>query len=97
MLRKKKVNLFQLKILLSEKVGCSKNEANIIIKSLSDIILAALLENKSVSLGMLGVMQLMHKNDKRGINPVTKAPIIIPAHNVVKFKEFAKVRALINS
>ena len=66
--------------------GLSYVEAQKIINFILETIKGRLSYGEKVLLSGFGCFYVTHRKIKRGANPQTGAPMIIPGHNSVKFK-----------
>lgn len=75
---------------LSEAVsittGMTKKDAGIAIDSVTKAIETALSYGEEVALHGFGTFKVMHRKERKGINPATKEQVIYPAKTVVAFK-----------
>lgn len=60
------------------------------------IIINALIKGEEVSLRGFGTFSKIHRAERSAVNLVTKDPIIIPAHNSVKFKVSKELKEALN-
>lgn len=77
--------------------GVSKAEAKREVATFISVFKKTLLEEKSVSIPRLMSLRIVHKEARRGINPVTLVPSLFPPTNRVKLSISPKFRELINT
>lgn len=73
------------------KAGVSKAEAAKVLDAALEAGLEALKKGESVQLVGYATLSVAQKAERKGINPLTKQAIVIPAKKVVKFKAGAKL------
>lgn len=73
------------------KAGVSKAEAAKVIDAALDAAVEALKKGENVQLVGYATLSPVQKPERKGINPLTKQPIVIPAKKVVKFKAGSKL------
>ncbi|MCC8146801.1 MAG: HU family DNA-binding protein [Bacteroidales bacterium] len=71
---------------LSKNLQLSKTEITKRLDDTAEIIVSALEEGKTVSLGNLGVLEVKKRNERISVNPVSGKRLLIPPKLVVKFK-----------
>lgn len=71
---------------LAEQCGVSKKDATEYVKVLLEEITNTLKDNGTVDLSGFGKFTVAQRAARKGINPLTKEAIEIPASNAVKFK-----------
>lgn len=72
----------------------SKNKAERAVEAFVEIIFEALSKGEDVTLSGFGTFYISERKEKKGVNPRTKEPMVIPAVKVPKFrpsKELKKV------
>lgn len=57
-----------------------------------DTILETLIKGEAVKLSGFGTFYLGQRQEKRGVNPRTKQPIVIPAATLPKFRAGGKLK-----
>ena len=67
-------------------------DATIAVNTVLEEITKALSEGEKVSISDFGIFQITERTARKGINPMTKEAIDIPATNVVKFKPAKKLK-----
>lgn len=71
---------------MAEQTGLSKTDARKALDAFMNCVENALINGDKVSLVGFGTFSTIDKNERKGINPATKAEILIPAKKAVKFK-----------
>ena len=66
--------------------GLSYAESQKIVDLILEIIKKRLVGGERVLITGFGCFSVMRRKDKKGVNPQTGAPIIIPGRNAIKFK-----------
>lgn len=64
----------------------SKAETERNINAVLDGIFQTLIEEKKIILYKRFSLKIQKRQKKKGINPKTKSPVIIPERNIIKFK-----------
>ena len=75
---------------IAEKSGCSKKDADAVMKAFSETVLDVVKNGDSLMLAGLGTFSVVDKPERTSRNPRTGESITIPAHKAPKFK-FATV------
>lgn len=73
------------------KAGVSKAEAAKVIDAALEAAVEALKKGENVQLVGYATLSVAQKAERKGINPLTKQQIVIPAKKVVKFKAGSKL------
>ena len=66
--------------------GLSHSDARKIVDLIFDLIKNKLVSGDKVLLSGFGCFRVIHRKDKRGVNPKTGEPMMISGRNVVSFK-----------
>jgi len=80
------VNKKELVKATAKKLELSVVETERILNTFIDTAIEGLKEEKTLSMRGLFSMTIKEKPERRGINPHTLEPIVIPAHSSIKFK-----------
>ena len=80
---------------VAEKAGLSKVDAKKAVDAFVETVTDELKEGGKVALLGFGTFSVTEKAARKGINPLTKQPIDIPARKSVKFKAGTEVNKLI--
>ena len=78
---------------IAEKANLTKADAKAALDATLAAISDAVANNDKVALIGFGTFAVVEKGARTGINPATKAKIVIPAKKVVKFKAGAELAA----
>ena len=81
---------------VAAKVGFTKADAARAVDAVIEGVTAGLKKEKKVALVGFGTWTSKKRAAREGINPLTKAPLKIPAKNVVSFKAGSKLKDAIN-
>lgn len=76
---------------IAAKAGLNKVAAKAALDACLESIEQALANDDSVKLIGFGTFSVVEKPERKGINPQTKAQIIIPKRKAVKFKPAAEL------
>ena len=76
---------------IAEQAGLSKVDAKKALEAFVDTVSTSLEKGDKVALIGFGTFAVAEKGERTGINPATKAKIVIPANKVVKFKAGAEL------
>lgn len=81
---------------IAAKAGLSKADAGRALDATMEGITAGLKKNGKVALVGFGTFSAKTRAAREGINPLTKAPLKIPAKTVASFKAGSKLKDAIN-
>ena len=81
---------------VAAKVGFTKADAARAVDAVIEGVTAGLKKEKKVALVGFGTWTSKVRPAREGINPLTKAPLKIPAKNVVSFKAGSKLKTAVN-
>ncbi|WBX36716.1 HU family DNA-binding protein [Mycoplasma capricolum subsp. capricolum] len=81
------------KIALETEV--SKKEVNLIVKKVFELISKNLLDKKEVLISDFGKFTILQKVSRKGVNPITRQKMVIPASKTVKFKPSKQLKELL--
>jgi integration host factor subunit alpha len=76
--------------------GISKKESAELVDSLIELMKNTLSSGENIKITGFGNFVVKHKNQRKGINPRTKDPIILPQRKVLKFKSSQILRDELN-
>ena len=80
----------------SEKTGCSLVEANKAMRTAVEVIKEEIIENGGVAfIGVFG-LEVVHRNERNGVDPATGETRVIPAHKSLKLTVGKHLREEIN-
>ena len=71
---------------MAEKAGLTKVDARKALEAFLDTTKAQLKKGQKVTLIGFGTFSVVKRNARKGLNPLTKKTIKIPAKKVAKFK-----------
>lgn len=83
--------------LISERSGQSQNVVKSVLKEFTLSIISVSKEGDSVTIPQLGKFSPRQRSARKGINPLTKKAIEIPASVALSFKESANVKEELNA
>jgi integration host factor subunit alpha len=78
------------------QLGRNKKESARMVEALFEMIKQALGEGKDVVISGFGRFSIRDRGERRGRNPITGAPVLLPAKKVVTFTCSGKLREKIN-
>jgi integration host factor subunit alpha len=78
------------------QVGRNKKESARMVDTLFEIIKESLEEGKDVMISGFGKFSIRDRGERKGRNPLTGDPIMLPAKKVVTFRCSGKLREKIN-
>lgn len=81
---------------IAAKAGLSKADASRALDATMEGITTGLKKNGKVALVGFGTFSAKTRAAREGINPLTKAPLKIPAKTVASFKAGSKLKEAIN-
>ncbi|NDW13549.1 HU family DNA-binding protein [Bacteroides sp. 214] len=80
------MNKAELISAISTESGLNKTESKKALNAFISSVIKALVDGDKVSLAGFGTFSVIIRQERPGINPTTKASIIIPETKVAKFK-----------
>lgn len=86
------MNKTELVAAVAEKAALSKKDADAAVTAVLDAVKEALVDGDKVSLVGFGTFSVKERAARTGINPLTKAPMSIPASKVPAFKAGAALK-----
>ena len=78
------------------QVGRNKKESAQMVEALFETIRESLEEGKDVMISGFGKFSIRERGERKGRNPLTGDPIMLPAKKVVTFRCSGKLREKIN-
>ena len=90
------MNKAELINVIAEKGGYSKKEADKALATVLDSITGALENGEKVTLVGFGTFEVRDRAAKVSMNPVTKAPFVVPARKVPAFKAGSALKAVVD-
>jgi DNA-binding protein HU-beta len=91
------MNKTELVQAIAENADLTKVQAKAALDAALGAVEGALKKGDKVALIGFGTFQVVKKDARQGINPMTKAKIKIPAKKVVKFKAGADLAKKVNA
>jgi DNA-binding protein HU-beta len=91
------MNKTELVQAIAENANLTKVQAKAALDATLGAVEGALKKGDKVALIGFGTFQVVKKDARQGINPMTKAKIKIPAKKVVKFKAGAELAKKVNA
>lgn len=86
------MNKTELVAAVAEQAALSKKDADAAVTAVLDSIKGALADGDKVALVGFGTFSIKERAARTGINPLTKAPMDIPASKVPAFKAGAALK-----
>jgi len=80
-----------------KEIGLSRTESAVIIESILDHIIAALVKGESVKLTGFGTFDVRHKKARMGRNPKTGREVPITSRTVLSFRPSNLLKQRVNS
>jgi DNA-binding protein HU-beta len=74
----------------------SKDKAKVAVDTVIDQITASMKSGSDMRIPDFGTFKVAKRKAREGINPLTKAPLKIPASNVPKFTPAKKLKEALN-
>ena len=87
------MNKTELVNAIAEKAQLTKVQAKAALDATMEAFAEELAKGEKVALVGFGTYSVVEKGERTGINPATKAKIVIPAKKVIKFKAGAELAA----
>ena len=87
------MNKTELVNAIAEKAQLTKVQAKAALDATMEAIAEELAKGEKVALVGFGTYSVVEKGERTGINPATKAKIVIPAKKVIKFMAGAELAA----
>lgn len=81
----KNVNKDMLAHAISDRTSLSKKDVELVLEALEDVVTNELRQGNKVTMTGFGTWKVSKRAAREGINPQTKAKIMIPAMTVPKF------------
>ncbi|MDR0355735.1 MAG: HU family DNA-binding protein [Deltaproteobacteria bacterium] len=82
---------------LAEDTEMTQTQASKVLNTLLSIITDEIKDSGSISLAGLGSFSCVDRAERKGFNPLTKEPIMIPASRTVKFKPAKALKDSVNN
>ncbi len=81
---------------ISRRSRFTKSDVSDMLTIAYEEIEKALASGKSVRLGHLGQLNVVHRSARPGFNPITQTKIEIPAKKTVTFRAFKQIKEAVN-
>ena len=85
-----------LQELVKDELATTAQEAEAAVNVILEAIRSELEKGESVSIAGFGTFSVVERSARKGINPMTKETIEIPASKNVKFKPASKLKNSVN-
>ena len=92
----RKMSKLELVEIIAKEAGLTKADATRALDATLNGIMTGLKKNGKVSLVGFGTFSAKKRAARDGINPLTKAPLKIPAKTVASFKAGSKLKDALN-
>jgi DNA-binding protein HU-beta len=79
-------NKKDLTVAVAKATGKTQKDSKVIVESLTKVISEQLHKGNDVKIVNFGKFSVVQRAERKGINPQTHEPMVIPAKKVVKFK-----------
>ena len=90
------MNKAELVLAVSEKTDYPKQDVEMIVDDVLDLIEQAIISGEEVKISNFGVFYKKERLPRKGTNPSSGAPIVIPANNTVGFRPSKSLKAKLN-
>ena len=80
------MNKAELVKAIAAESGLTQKDSELALNAMVSVVTKALKDGDKVSLIGFGAFSVVEKAERKGVNPATKAEIVIPAKKAVKFK-----------
>lgn len=90
------MNKTELVAAMAEKAELSKKDSEAALKAFIDVVSDELAKGEKVQLVGFGTFEVTERAAREGINPLTKAPMSIPASKAPKFKAGKALKEYVN-
>lgn len=81
---------------VADKCDLTKDKAKTAVEAVMESIAKSMKDGEDVRIPDFGTFKVTKRKARDGINPLTKAPLHIPASNVAKFTPAKKLKELLN-
>ncbi len=90
------MNKKELVDIVSLKRDLTKKEAEALVDTVFDTIIESVSKGEKVLISGFGTFKVNERNERKGVSPKTKEPMIIPASRTVSFKPSNKLKDTMN-
>lgn len=80
---------------ISEKAGCSKADAEKVLKATIEVIMGGVAVGEKIPIHGFGTFEQAERGERHGRNPRTGEDILVTATKVPKFTAFSAFKALV--
>ena len=77
--------------------GKTQKDSKVIVEVVMDVIKDALASGEDVKLVNFGIFKVAQRKERKGTNPKTLAPMVIPAKTVIRFKAGKGLADVVNA
>ena len=81
---------------VSHKRDLTKKEAEALVDTVFDTMIESILNGDKVLISGFGTFKVNERQERKGVSPKTKEPMIIPASKTVTFKPSNKLKDTMN-
>ena len=89
-------NRTELADMLAKECGITKKQAGLAVSVMINHMITALSEDRIVELKGIRKFEVNERSERKGINPITKEAIVVPASKVVKFRSSNTLKRIVN-
>ncbi|WP_043913257.1 HU family DNA-binding protein [Mycoplasma suis] len=82
----------ELLMKISGETGLTKDQIDSVLKAYQAITIAEMKEQGEVNVLEIGKIKISRRPERKGVNFMTKEPMVIPAANVAKFSFSKKLK-----
>ena len=93
---KRNMNKAELILAVSEKTDYPKQDVEMIVDDVLDLIEQKIIKGEEVKISNFGVFYKKERLPRKGTNPSSGAPIVIPANNTAGFRPSKSLKAKLN-
>ncbi len=90
------MNKKELIDIVSHKRDLTKKEAEALVDTVFDTMIESILNGDKVLISGFGTFKVNERQERKGVSPKTKEPMIIPASKTVTFKPSNKLKDTMN-
>lgn len=90
------MNKAELILAVSEKTDYPKQDVEMIVDDVLDLIEQKIIKGEEVKISNFGVFYKKERLPRKGTNPSSGAPIVIPANNTAGFRPSKSLKAKLN-
>ncbi len=90
------MNKKELIDIVSQKRDLTKKEAEALVDTVFDTMIESILSGEKVLISGFGTFKVNERQERKGVSPKTKEPMVIPASKTVSFKPSNKLKDTMN-